>query len=148
MQILNFPVAPKHLLSENDGVKFIKCLVRNKNLVLTPEEWVRQSMIYFLVEKLNYPIGLISVEKSLKINGLPKRWDIVVYSRTAEVYFLIEVKAPQVQLQQKQLEQLLRYQSVINAPYLCLSNGLQHTVLSYSNEQGMKNMIQFPAFED
>lgn len=144
LQILNFPEVPAHLVSKKEEQLFIRCLVRKKDLVFTPEEWVRQSMIYFLVESLKYPLGLISVEKSLKINGLPKRWDIVVYSKSAEVQFLIEVKAPNIQLQQRQLEQLLRYQSVIKAPFLCLSNGLQHAVLGYDELGEMKNLGEFP----
>jgi hypothetical protein len=146
LQILNFPEAPEHLVSKKDGQTMIRCLVRKRDLVFTPEEWVRQSMIYFLVEKLGYPLGLISVEKSLKVNGLPKRWDIVVYAQTAEIYFLIEVKAPNIALQQPQLEQLLRYQSVLKAPYLCLSNGLQHAVLGCDDNGKMLTMKEFPSF--
>ncbi len=148
LQILNFPEAPEHLVHKKDEQILIRCMVRNRDLVFTPEEWVRQSMIYFLVEKLGYPLGLISVEKSLKVNGLPKRWDIVVYSKAASIYFLIEVKAPHISLQQPQLEQLLRYQSVLNAPFLCLSNGLQHAVLGSDVEGRMVNMKEFPLFHD
>jgi hypothetical protein len=146
LQILNFPEAPEHLVGKNDGQTVILCQVRKRHLVFTPEEWVRQSMIYFLVKTLNYPLGLISVERSLKVNGLPKRWDIVVYDREGAVFFLIEVKAPKVSLQQGQLEQLLRYQSVLRAPFLCLSNGINHAVMGSDVQGKMINLKEFPRF--
>lgn len=146
LQILNFPEAPEHLVSKKDGQLLILCLVRKRHLVFTPEEWVRQNMIWFLTKTLGYPLGLISVEKGLKINGLQKRWDIVVYNKHAAIHFLIELKAPNINLQQAQLEQLLRYQSVLQAPYLCLSNGLNHAVLGANHQGEMVNLKEFPVF--
>lgn len=144
-QILNFPVSAKHLLLEDNGEDYLKCVVRKKNILATPEEWVRQNMLLFLVEYLGYPLGLISVEKSLKINGLSKRWDILVYNRQGSVFMLAELKAPEIKLNQSHAEQLLRYHSVINAPYLCLSNGLQHLLMLYK-DGGVKVITAFPEF--
>ena len=90
---------------------------------LTPEEEVRQKMLYYLVEQKKYPAGLIAVEYSIKVNNLPKRCDIVVFNKEAKPKMIVECKAESVPITQKVLEQAVRYYSGLNAEYLVLTNG-------------------------
>ena len=90
---------------------------------LTPEEEVRQKMLYYLVEVKKYPAGLIAVEYSIKVNALPKRCDIVVFNKDAKPKMIVECKAESVAITQKVLDQAIRYYSGLNAEYLVLTNG-------------------------
>lgn len=134
---LNFPTYDFKIRRDKDQV-FIFDEVRKKWVVLTPEEWVRQHVVSFLVNEKNYPSGLVGVEKSIKVNGRSKRFDIVCYSPGFEPIILVECKAPEVAVSQKTLDQILRYNSEIQAKYLLLTNGIQ-TVCAYIDYES-KNM--------
>ncbi len=97
--------------------------IRKIYCVLTPEEEVRQKMLYYLVEQKKYPSGLIAVEYSIKVNGLPKRCDIVVFNKDAKPKMIVECKAEYVPITQKVLDQAIRYYSGLNVNYLVLTNG-------------------------
>ena len=97
--------------------------IRKIYCTLTPEEEVRQKMLYYLVEQKKYPAGLIAVEYSIKVNGLPKRCDIVVFNKDAKPKMIVECKAELVPITQKVLDQAIRYYSGLNAEYLVLTNG-------------------------
>ena len=97
--------------------------IRKIYCTLTPEEEVRQKMLYYLVEQKKYPSGLIAVEYSIKVNGLPKRCDIVVFNREAKPVMIVECKAEYVPITQKVLDQAIRYYSGLNVNYLLLTNG-------------------------
>ena len=97
--------------------------IRKIYCALTPEEEVRQKMLYYLVEQKKYPAGLIAVEYSIKVNGLPKRCDIVVFNKDAKPKMIVECKAELVPITQKVLDQAIRYYSGLNAEYLVLTNG-------------------------
>ena len=88
-------------LKEEDGQTYVFDLIRKKYLVLTPEEWVRQHMIHLLIYELNYPKGLINVEKGHQYNALQKRTDILVYNREGEVTMIVECKAHSEKINQK-----------------------------------------------
>jgi len=107
-----------------DGEKYIYDAIRKKPLKLTPEEYVRQCLILFLIEK-KYPKGLISLEKGLVYNKLQKRTDLVVFDRHASPYLLVECKAPHVRLSTQVLTQALTYYHFLGAKYICLTNGGQ-----------------------
>lgn len=107
---------------------------RKKKLVLSPEEWVRQHWLHFLVEKNGYPKGLLVSEKGLKYNQLQKRTDILIRDRIGEPYLLIECKAPSVTIDERGLRQLTMYHSQLKTPYLILSNGLKHIILAYHSD--------------
>src|SRR5690606_12003393 len=94
MKKLNLPDYQFKLKEENKKTKIFDAL-RKKFLVLTPEEWVRQNTVQFLIEERNFPKGLIVLEKSLKLNGLVKRADILVYSKSGNPLFMVECKAPE-----------------------------------------------------
>ncbi|MBO5956203.1 MAG: type I restriction enzyme HsdR N-terminal domain-containing protein [Bacteroidales bacterium] len=97
--------------------------IRKIYCALTPEEEVRQKMLYYLVEVKKYPAGLIAVEYSIKVNNLPKRCDIVVFNKDAKPKMIVECKAESVAITQKVLDQAVRYYSGLNAEYLVLTNG-------------------------
>ncbi len=112
---------PKVRQSEN--AKEIFDPVRKKWLVLTPEEWVRQNIIQFLLFKKKYPPPLISIEKEIKLADLKKRYDIVVYNRQTQPWMIIECKEMNVTLSEKTMEQILRYHISVPAKYLVVTNG-------------------------
>jgi hypothetical protein len=125
MQELNFPsYAFKLKSSENKTLIFD--IVRKKYVILTPEEWVRQHVIHFLLKEKNYPISLIAVEKQLKINTRIKRTDIVVYNKQGTPELLIECKAPNVKITQTTFNQIARYNLTANSNYLMVTNGVAH----------------------
>ena len=111
--------------------------IRKKFLVLTPEEWVRQNFIKFLIEERNFPKGLIAIEKGLKLNGLHKRTDILIYDKTGSPIMIVECKASKVAINQNVFDQIGRYNITFKVPYLVVTNGLQHycAQIDFENKQ-------------
>lgn len=99
---------------------------RKKYIALTPEEWVRQHFLQYLVNRKKYPASLISVEKGLTINKMQKRFDAVVFDNKGTPIVLIEFKSPKVELDQKTFNQISRYNLKMKVKYLIISNGLKH----------------------
>ena len=125
MKKLNFPAYSfRFKNSENKVAIFDE--IRKKFIVLTPEEWVRQHVVRFLLEEKKYPKSLINVEKTLKINGLTKRYDAVVFNIDGGIKVLVECKAPEVTITQNAFDQIARYNMTLNAQYLMVTNGLKH----------------------
>ncbi|NCW11798.1 MAG: type I restriction enzyme HsdR N-terminal domain-containing protein [Chitinophagia bacterium] len=91
-------------------------------IVLTPEEWVRQNLLQYLVQTCQYPSALIAVEKTIQLGTLQKRFDIVVY-KNDKPWMIVECKEARVEINEKALNQILQYQQVLEAEYLILSNG-------------------------
>jgi hypothetical protein len=113
-------------------------------VVLTPEEWVRQNLLQYLVQKLHYPSSLIAVEKEIKLGALSKRFDIVVY-KNEKPWMIIECKEAKVALNEKTMEQILQYQQVLTAQYLFISNG--HETMGAKIELGKLQALQnFPNY--
>ncbi|MGV4529899.1 type I restriction enzyme HsdR N-terminal domain-containing protein [Ornithobacterium rhinotracheale] len=108
--------------------------------MLTPEEWVRQHVMQFLVRSLKYRRESIGAEISVKINGLPQRADCIVYQK-AQPFILCECKKPEVKITQKTMDQILRYNQEIRAPWIYLTNGIQHIVAQWNDGE-----IQFQPF--
>ena len=123
--------------------------IRKKFILLTPEEWVRQHVVQFLLQEKNYPKSYINVEKLIKINSLTKRYDIVVYQPNGELFLLIECKAPEVKINQETFNQIARYNLVLNAKYLMVSNGLNHYFcqMDFENEKYVF-LEELPSFEN
>ena len=124
IQPLNLPKAPLKL-SRNEGVVFVWCEIRNKKLKLTPEEWVRQHVIHYLITFKNVPKGVIASEQTIQVNGLTRRCDLVVYNSHGKPILLIECKAADVVLNEKVLHQIAQYNFNLNVDYLLLTNGIQ-----------------------
>ncbi|HEY8661463.1 MAG TPA: type I restriction enzyme HsdR N-terminal domain-containing protein [Hanamia sp.] len=111
-------------LQQRKGANEVFDVIRKKWLVLTPEEWVRQNIIQFLLIKMKYPASLIAVEKEIKLGELKKRCDIVAYNRLLKPWMIIECKEMNVVLSEKTLEQILRYHITLPAKYLVITNGI------------------------
>lgn len=125
MQKLNFPsYSFRFKNSENKTAIFDE--IRKKFVILTPEEWVRQNVVHFLLKEMNYPKSWINVEKVIKINRLTKRYDVVVFNPDGSIFLLVECKAPQVSISQETFNQIARYNTTLNAQYLMVTNGINH----------------------
>lgn len=125
MQKLNLPAY--NIKIKNEGEKtFVFDPFRKKLVVLTPEEWVRQHFLNFLTTEKNYPASLIAVEKSLKVNNLEKRTDIVLYNKMHQPHLIVECKAPDITITQAVFEQVARYNITLKTPYLIVTNGISH----------------------
>jgi len=136
MQRLVFPTYSfRFKNSENKVAIFDE--IRKKFIILTPEEWVRQHVVKYLLQDKNYPKSYINVEKLIKINDLSKRYDIIVYQPNGEIFLLIECKAPEVAITQQTFDQIARYNLVLNAKYLMVTNGLNHYFcqMDFENEK-------------
>ena len=102
--------------------------IRKKYVVITPEEWVRQHIVKFLIQYKNYPASLMQLEVSMNIYGLQKRADIVCYNSQGMALLVVECKAPEVSINESVFQQISRYNIALKAPYLMVSNGLKHYV--------------------
>ena len=136
MQKLQFPsYSFRFKNSENKIAIFDE--IRKKFILLTPEEWVRQHVVQYLIQDKNYPKSYINIEKLIKVNELNKRYDIVVYQPNGELFLLIECKAPEVKITQQTFDQIARYNLVLNAEYLMVTNGVNHYFcqMDFENEK-------------
>jgi len=146
-QPLNFPEF-KFNIQDNEGKLSIFDSLRKKFLVLTPEEWVRQHMISFLIEFKQYPRSLFALEKSFQYNQLQKRFDILILDRQGNPFLLIECKSTDVQLTQKTVEQVAVYNKTIGAPYMGISNGKRHLFLAFVvKDQKYEQLSDLPRFQ-
>ena len=125
MQKLNFP-SYLFKVKNRENKRYIWDVIRKKYIQITPEEWVRQHVIHFLIEEKNYKAQWMSVEKQFTVNGQHKRADIVIYDKKLNPYIIVECKAPSVKITQETFDQIARYNLSLNAKYLMLTNGLQH----------------------
>jgi len=135
----------EYKLKREQGKVYIFDIIRRKYIILTPEEWVRQSMVNFLIEHRKYPKSLIKVENGLKYNKLQKRSDIMVYDRKANPFLLIECKSFKYRLTEDALRQISVYNATIKAPFVALSNGLKHYCLELRDGHSTP-LEQFPDF--
>lgn len=137
---------PRHdfRFRQQEGKRYIFDFIRRKYVLLTPEEWVRQHLLVYFCEVMQYPKGLISVEKEIRVNQLRKRYDIVVYDSGHRPWMLIECKEPQEPINDAVLAQLLRYHSQLQCPYWMLSNGSQHFCAAVAAQQ-VRWLEQLPA---
>ncbi|MDR0371456.1 MAG: type I restriction enzyme HsdR N-terminal domain-containing protein [Prevotellaceae bacterium] len=122
---LNLP-AYDFTLRKTQGKVFIFDSQRKRYVRLTPEEWVRQHFIRFLILQKNYPAALLAIETQLEINGLKKRCDAVLYNRTGNPQLIIEFKAPEIRINQAIFDQVAVYNSKLNVDCFLISNGLEH----------------------
>jgi type I site-specific restriction endonuclease len=130
---LNLPMANLKL-SKKDNSVYVWCEIRKKNLVLTPEEWVRQHLIHYLVYHKKFPKGLIASEIEIKANKQKRRCDLVVFDSELKPRILIECKAPEINLNLKVVQQIIHYNNQLQVPVIAISNGLQHEIISINYE--------------
>lgn len=136
-------MAPLNLKRMN-GTVYVECLIRRKLLVLTPEEWVRQHVIHFLIEKA-VPKGLIASEVSLKYNERSKRADIVIYGKDQQPIWIVECKATDVPLSEAVFRQIASYNHTLKVEYLMMTNGLEHIYAHIDKKTGkLTYLAEFP----
>ncbi|MBY0426517.1 MAG: type I restriction enzyme HsdR N-terminal domain-containing protein [Cytophagales bacterium] len=141
MEPINFP-AFECKVKDEAGKRYIFDSIRKKYLVLTPEEWVRQHIVNFLINHRNYPKSLIKLESGTVYNQVKGRSDIIVFTREGTPFLLIECKSPDVKLLQRDIEQLGVYNLKYQAPYMMLSNGLQNFIYKIDLEAKLYKAIQ------
>ena len=120
--------------------------LRRRWVALTPEEWVRQHFVAFLIAERAYPEALMGNEVSLTLTGTARRCDTVVFDRGLHPLCIVEYKAPEVKITQRVFDQIVRYNSVLQAPYLIVSNGLCHYCCRLG-ARGYEFVTDVPAFD-
>lgn len=139
---VNFPEPDFRIKNEN-GKEFIFDPLRKKWLLLTPEEWVRQNFVQYLIKTKRYPSALIAVEKEIHLGEMKKRFDILVYDKRHQPWMMIECKAGEVKLDEKVLEQALRYNISVPVQYIVITNG-KATYAWEKGINGMKTINELP----
>jgi hypothetical protein len=136
-------------IAGKEGEEMILDPVRRKFVKLTPEEWVRQNFIQYLISEGKYPAGLLGIEVMFRLNKLRRRVDILVHNRRGEPVLIVECKSPDVKLDEKVFEQIATYNMKFKVPYLIVTNGLHHYACRI-NHQEMKfeYLLVIPLYED
>ena len=146
MQKLNFQAYNFRFKNSENKVSIFD-EIRKKFIILTPEEWVRQHVVRFLLDEKKYPKSLINVEKVLKVNGLRKRYDAVVFNPDGSIFILIECKAPEVKISQATFDQIARYNMTMKSQFLMVTNGLNHYFCQMDFETEKYQFLQeLPAY--
>ena len=146
-------------LSEKDGKTFIFDKVRKKHVALTPEEWVRQHFVNYLITAKHYPIETISNEVAIKLHNTSKRCDTVIFNTMRcdtvifntmlEPFIIAEYKAPHIEITEEVFQQILRYNMSLHARYLIVSNGLKHICCQIDyTQQTYKFLKEIPTYEE
>ena len=123
---LNLPTYTFNIKAKPNGSKVIFDTLRRRFVTLTPEEWVRQHFVRFLVDEKGFPAALMANEVSLTQNGIKRRCDTLVADATGNPLVIVEYKAPHIEISQNTFDQIVRYNMVLHAGYLIVSNGLNH----------------------
>lgn len=145
---LNLPAAQLRIKTEN-GKQQVFDILRQRFVTLTPEEWVRQHFIHFLIEHKGYPAALLGNEVPLQVGTMKKRCDTVVYGRDAQPAMIVEYKASHVEITQAVFNQICRYNITLRVPYLIVSNGLQHFCCRVDYEKGTYSFLaDVPSYGD
>lgn len=125
MQPLNYPSYPFRFKNRENKI-YIFDVIRKKFVLLQSEEWVRQHVVHYLLREKNYPLGHINVEKQLLINGIKKRYDLVIFDPQGGIEVLVECKSPQINITQNVFDQIARYNLQLRAKYLMVTNGMDN----------------------
>lgn len=143
MVMINYP-EPDFRIKKEEGRDLLFDPLRKKWVALTPEEWVRQNFIHYLIAEKKYPATLIAVEKEIQLGELKKRFDILVYNDQHQPWMMIECKAMEVQLEERTLQQLLRYNISLPVEYLIITNG-SHCLGWRKKEGSLEEISEIPA---
>ena len=135
----------EYRVKKSEGQNMIFDIIRKKYIVLTPEEWVRQHLIHFFINQCNYPPTLISVEREININGLRRRFDLVIY-KDSQPWIIVECKAPSVTLTQAVFDQVFCYNTSLQAPYIAISNGIDNICVALKKDGTYSIIPYFPAW--
>lgn len=136
MQLLNFPQYSFRLKNKENKL-FLFDVVRKKFVRLTPEEWVRQHVVWYLHNDLHYPLSLINVEKEINLHNIKKRYDVVVFNKNGSIHLIVECKAPEINITQGTFDQIARYNLKLQSAYLMVTNGHEHyyCTMDYTEEK-------------
>lgn len=136
------------IITESDRT-YIHCLIRNKKMVLQPEEVVRQLVLKVLINDLAYPKSMIQVEKMIVVNNLRKRFDIIIYNKDLTPFMLIECKNMKVALTQETYDQVATYNIATKTEYLCITNGKETRLCSIDfRNKSYQELDSFPSYRD
>ena len=148
MQALNLPKTDLKIIIK-DGKQQLFDVLRRKYVALTPEEWVRQQFVHYLIQHKGYPAECIGNEVSITLNGTKKRCDSVVYGCSAQPAMIIEYKAPQVEITQNVFEQISRYNIMLKVKWLVVSNGMRHYCCRIDYESGTYQFVEdIPLYDE
>ncbi len=146
MPRLNLPEMPVKVRMEGDR-KQIWDPTRKRFVVLSPEEWVRQHFVHYLIRKKRVPASLIAVEMGFKLNGMQKRSDLVIHTRMGVPWLIVECKASDVKINQAVFDQIARYNMALQVAYLVVTNGMEHYCCKMDHANESWNFIpDIPAF--
>ena len=145
---LNLPSTDLRVIIKDDKELIFDSL-RRKYVALTPEEWVRQNFVSFLINHKGYLAGLMNNEVSLVQNGIKRRCDTLVSDKYGNPIVIVEYKAPNVEITQKVFDQIVRYNYVFRAKYLIVSNGLNHYCCCINYDEGNYSFLnEIPSYAD
>ena len=146
MVVINYP-EPDFRIKKENGKELIFDTLRKKWIMLTPEEWVRQNFVqYLLLEEKKYPVSLIAMEKEIRLGELKKRFDILVYDNNHQPWMMIECKAATIKLNEAVLQQILRYNISVPVPFIIITNG-SITYGWQRKDNNLKLITEIPGWE-
>jgi hypothetical protein len=136
-------------ITGKEGQEMILDPIRKKLVRLTPEEWVRQNFVQYLITEGKYPAGLIGIEVMSKYNNLKKRVDILVHDRTGKPVMIVECKSPDIKIDDKVFDQIVCYNMGFKVPYILVTNGLDHYACRIDYEANKYEfLLVIPLYED
>jgi hypothetical protein len=141
MMELNFPTY-NFKVKTDENANYVFDIIRKKYVVLTPEEWVRQHLVHYLIHEKKYPSSLLSIEKGLEVNGLKKRFDLLAYTNSGTPLLLAECKSPSMKLSQQTFDQIAHYNITFKVKHLLVTNGLQHMMCVFEPDFSSYRFIQ------
>jgi len=147
LPVLNFPVVEFRFKENAKNTLQLFDIIRKKFVDITPEEWVRQHLIHYLINEKGVPSSMISVEKQLLLNNTKRRTDVVVFNNNLKPLLIVECKAPQIEINQLTINQALRYNLQLNVPNVYLSNGINHVFIRM-NEEDAEVIKDIPNYID
>ncbi len=147
---LNLPAAQLQCKICDDGVRRVYDALRRKFVALTPEEWVRQHFVAYMSGELGYPAALMGNEVGITLNGTSRRCDTVLFSRNGLVpLMIVEYKAPHIEITQRVFDQIVRYNMVLHARWLVVSNGMRHFCCEIDYEKrGVRFLPNVPRYAE
>ncbi len=145
MKMLNLPPFA-FKMREKEGKYQIYDVIRKKYVIVTPEEWVRQHFLHFLINYKGVSKNLVRIENGVKYLNQTNRSDIQIYDNEGKIWLLVECKAPEIKLNSNTIDQILTYQRTIKAPFLAISNGMEHYFFEVSNTGKIKSIDDLPTF--
>jgi len=145
MVVINYP-DPDFRIKTEAGKEFIFDTHRKKWLVLTPEEWVRQNFVQYLISIKKYPASLIAIEKEIQLGELKKRFDILIYDSNHHPWMMIECKAAEVKLDDRVLQQALRYNISLPVQFIVITSG-NDTYAWQKESNGLQSIHEVPEWK-